>query len=251
MRLWQSRGVSGFDPVAPFYDELMRVVPYGMWADYYKLLLARQDVYPEHLLEVCCGTGKVAEELVKEGFQVSGFDLSAPMVEEARRKAAAKGLDIRYEVMDAATFDMGRTYDAAFSFFDSLNYITDPFAFAKAIKRVGAHLPSGASFIFDLNTAYAFEERMFDQRQMHPAAKLRYQWKGDWDPETKLIHVTMKFWRKGEELKIVHVQRAHSDEEVRGCLEAAGFGSVEVFHSYTLDRPRKNTDRVHYAAVKR
>lgn len=228
----------------------MRVVPYAMWADYYQLLLARQVVQPKTLLDVCCGTGQVARRLAKEGFKVSGFDISEPMIEEARRKTQAQGLEIRYEVMNAAHADMGETYDAAYSFFDSLNYITEPADLNAAMKRVAAHLPDGGSFVFDVNTAYAFEEKMFDQRQMHPAAKLRYEWKGDWDPATRLIHVDMRFWRQGEELRETHVQRAYSDSEIREMLDAAGFGCVEVFHSYTLNHPTKKSDRVHYSAIK-
>lgn len=229
----------------------MRTVPYSMWVEYFLLVLARQEAEPKSLLDVCCGTGIVAEKLTRMGYRVSGYDISEPMIREARRKAEEKKLNIRYEVMDAAEADMGETFDAAYSFFDSLNYITDPCHLRKAIARVGAQLRTGASFVFDLNTPYAFEQKMFDQRQMHPAAKMRYEWKGDWDPETRLIHVTMKFWRKGEEFEELHVQRAYADEEIRDMLGEAGFERIVCYHAYSLERPRKNSDRVHYAAMKR
>src|SRR5688500_3574156 len=104
----------------------MEAVPYRMWVGYYLLLLAHQNSKPKRMLDVCCGTGTVAELLTEEGFKLAGFDLSEPMIKEARRKAAKKNLNIRYEVMDAAVFDMGEQYESAYSFFDSLNYITDP-----------------------------------------------------------------------------------------------------------------------------
>lgn len=242
--------MASFGPIAPFYDELMRSVPYRMWTGYYLLLLSQQNFKPRRILDVCCGTGVVTEMLHREGFEMAGVDLSAPMIEEARRKAAKKKLPIRYECEDAAEMNLDDTFDAAYSFFDSLNYITDPERLNLAIQRVAAHLKPGGSFIFDLNTAYAFDQQMFDQRQNHARAKVRYDWRGNWDPIRRIIRVEMKFWRGGEEFYEEHVQRAHSDEEVREILAGAGFREVRAYHSYTLDRPRRTSDRIHYTALR-
>jgi ubiquinone/menaquinone biosynthesis C-methylase UbiE len=239
-----------FGPVAPYYDELMRVVPYRMWTSYYLLLLSVQNVVPKSVLDVCCGTGTMCEMLANEGFEMEGLDLSWGMIEEARRKAKKKGLDIRYEVADAATFEMGRTYGAALSFFDSLNNIIEPAKFQSAFHRVAAHLPPGGSFIFDLNTAYAFEARLFDQQDLRERSKLRYKWQGEWDAEARIITVRMIFWMNGEMFEETHVQRAYDEEEVRAMLAAAGFEQVRAYHSYTLDPPRFKSDRVHYSAIK-
>jgi SAM-dependent methyltransferase len=241
---------SSFGPVAPYYDHLMQAVPYRMWVGYYLLLLSHQQVRPRSILDVCCGTGTMCEMLSEEGFSVAGFDLSPGMILRAREKAAQKDLDIRYEVMDAAEFDMGQTYDAALSFFDSLNNIVQPERFQAALHRVAAHLRPGGSFIFDLNTAYAFENRMFDQQNLRKNARLRYKWVGDYDSTTRLITVDMRFWYGGEEFHEVHVQRAYAEPEVREMLAAAGFEDVRTFHSYGLDPPRPTSDRMHFAAIR-
>lgn len=242
--------MASFGPIAPFYDELMRGVPYRMWSAYYLLLLSQQGVKPKRLLDVCCGTGVLCEMLDKEGFELTGVDISLPMIEEAKRKAKSKKLEIRYFCQDAAEMELGEKFDAAYSFFDSLNYITDPVRLAMAIKQVGKHLDSGGSFIFDLNTAYAFEADLFDQRQLGQKAKVRYDWKGHWDPATSLIRVDMTFWKGDHEYHEEHWQRAYSDQEIRGMLSDAGFEKVQWFHSYTLDRPRAKSDRIHYSAIK-
>ncbi len=236
--------------MASFYDKLMSAVPYRMWVSYYLLLLAQQDAHPKRILEVCCGTGSMCELLHEEGFHMAGFDLSAPMIEQAKFKAKKRGVDIRYEVADAAEFDMGETYDAAFSFFDSLNYIIEPHRLQSAFHRVAAHLPVGASWIFDLNTEFAFEHEMFDQENLKKTADVRYKWHGEWDPESRLIHVQMKFWHAGKEVEETHVQRAHPDDEVREMLRVAGFGEIRCYHSYTLNPQRYASDRVHYTCIK-
>jgi len=188
--------------------------------------------------------------LTKEGFNVAGFDLSPGMIEAARQKAAAKKLTIRYEVMDAAELDMGDTYDSAYSFFDSLNNILDPNRLQLAFERIAAHLSPGGSFIFDMNTAVAFEEQMFDQENMRSNAKLRYKWVGDWNDQTRMITVNMRFWRGGEEFRETHVQRAYETEEVFDMLRQAGFEQIRAYHSYTLNPPRLKSDRLHYTAVR-
>src|SRR5689334_8448713 len=105
--------MQSFGPVAPYYDELMKPVPYRMWVSYYQLLLAHQMFTPRTLLDICCGTGTMCELLTDEGFTVSGFDISPEMIRMAREKASRKGLKIRYEVADAAEASLGETYDAA------------------------------------------------------------------------------------------------------------------------------------------
>ncbi len=242
--------MESFGPVAPYYDELMKSVPYRMWVSYYLLLLAHQQYTPRTMLDVCCGTGTMCEMLTDEGFELSGFDLSPGMIEVARAKAKRKKLDIIYEVFDAAEADMGETYDAAFSFFDSLNNIVDPARLQMAFNRVYAHLNPGGSFIFDMNAAYAFEQHMFDQVNMRANAKLQYKWVGDYDPETRLITVTMRFWYRGEEFTETHRQRAYSEKEIRSMLAQAGFEEVRAFTSYTLNPPRHSSDRLHFAAIR-
>jgi SAM-dependent methyltransferase len=242
--------MASFGPIAPYYDELMSEVPYDMWAGYYQLLLAQLGASPRTLLDVCCGTGNVTELLAREGFSLTGFDVSEPMIAEARRKADQKGLAIDYHVADAAELDLGRQFDAAYSFFDSLNYITEPARLEIAVAKVGEHTRKGGTFVFDVNTAYAFEKRMFDQQDTRKATRLKYKWRGDYDSQTHLIKVSMEFWYEGREFVEEHVQRAYTDDELREFLTQAGFEVAHVYESYTLDPPRKASDRLHYVALK-
>lgn len=241
---------TAFGPVAPYYDHLMSTVPYRMWVGYYLLLLSHQDVHPKTMLDVCCGTGNMCELMQDEGFQLFGVDISAPMIEEARRKAKEHFLPIEYECMDAATFELNRTFDAAFSFYDSLNNITDRNRLQMAFNSVARHLKPGGSWIFDMNTAFAFEQHMFDQQNLKPGADLRYKWVGDWDPQSRIITVNMKFWFHDQEFEEVHIQRAYEQDDVREMLLTAGFEDIHIYNSYSLDPPRKRSDRVHFACIR-
>jgi 2-polyprenyl-3-methyl-5-hydroxy-6-metoxy-1,4-benzoquinol methylase len=51
-------------------------------------------------LDIGCGTGDNAIYLAKHGWQVTGVDFVAKAVDKARAKAAANGLDVRFEQAD-------------------------------------------------------------------------------------------------------------------------------------------------------
>jgi SAM-dependent methyltransferase len=228
----------------------MSSVPYEMWVGYTRLLFAQHGAEPDTLLDVCCGTGTAADMFDEAGYEVAGFDLSEPMIGEARRKAKKTKRQIDYTVADAAELDLGRQFDAAYSFFDSLNYITDPKRLEMAIRQIGKHIKPDGLFVFDINTAYAFEQDMFTQEDLRQASKIRYKWVSEYDPETKIIRVQMKFWKGREVLEEVHVQRAHTVEEISTMLALAGFPEIHLYDSYTLDPPNRRSDRIHFAARK-
>jgi ubiquinone/menaquinone biosynthesis C-methylase UbiE len=52
-------------------------------------------------LDVGCGTGFLALELVARGHRVTGVDFAPAMIAEARRKAAARGVAVTFQEADA------------------------------------------------------------------------------------------------------------------------------------------------------
>ena len=56
-------------------------------------------------LDVGTGTGQFAVYLAKNGFEVTGVDLSAGMIEKAQHNAAQEGLPIHFQVGDAEHLD--------------------------------------------------------------------------------------------------------------------------------------------------
>jgi len=66
-------------------------------------LLAREDESggPKKALDIGCGRGGHSIELARRGWQVTGIDFVPRAIKQARKRAQAAGVSIRFEVGDA------------------------------------------------------------------------------------------------------------------------------------------------------
>lgn len=62
---------------------------------------------PSDVLDAGCGTGRVAIELARRGVRVTGADVNASMIAEARRRAP----ELDWAHADVAGLDLGREFD--------------------------------------------------------------------------------------------------------------------------------------------
>ena len=77
------------------------------------------------LLDVCCGTGQLALYFLERGFNVTGVDLSEPMIAYARQNTSAYRERAAFSVADAANFTIENPVGLAVSTFDALNHLPD------------------------------------------------------------------------------------------------------------------------------
>jgi ubiquinone/menaquinone biosynthesis C-methylase UbiE len=66
------------------------------------------------VLDIGCGTGTAAILAARAGAQVTGFDISMPMLDVAREKIAAASLADRIELIEMGISSMDRFVDASF-----------------------------------------------------------------------------------------------------------------------------------------
>lgn len=91
-----------FDNISPRYDLLNRLLSMGIdqrWRRKVVRQLARDRV--QHLLDVATGTGDLAIMASKRVPRITGVDISDGMLEQGRRKVAAKGLAGRITLQQA------------------------------------------------------------------------------------------------------------------------------------------------------
>src|SRR5881397_2630561 len=75
-------------------------------ADIHEVILERIPPRAgERWLDLACGTGAVAERAARAGADVTGVDLAPALIDTARERAAAQGLEIDYRVGDCEHLD--------------------------------------------------------------------------------------------------------------------------------------------------
>ena len=121
-----------FAPLGPSYDRAGAALSLGQDPRWRRFLVSRLPP-PGHVLDVATGTGLVAAELSRRGFEVTGVDQSSEMLAVARRRfgdtielveASADSLPFADRSFDHLTF----TY--------LLRYVDDPEATLAELGRV-------------------------------------------------------------------------------------------------------------------
>lgn len=91
-------------------------------------------------LDVGCGIGRWSKELAARGHEVTGFDLSPYMIEQARRQAGGR---CAFEVGDVAALRLNRRFDFILCV-TVVQHVTDSARALESIRRLAEHLtPSG------------------------------------------------------------------------------------------------------------
>lgn len=140
-----------FDRVAPTYDATFGVNAVGRLFRYvFQERLLRVFPSGARLLDLGCGTGEDALFLASRGRRVVGVDVAPAMVEEARAKAARRGVEsdtVRFETSSLEQLDaLGSAFDGAYSDFGALN-CADLQAAGRALARA---LRPGAPLVLSL-----------------------------------------------------------------------------------------------------
>jgi SAM-dependent methyltransferase len=120
------------------------------YADDLKFLLAEAKKARGPVLELACGTGRLTIPLKKAGVDVTGLDLAAPMLAQARAKAAASGVKINFLRGDARKFRLGKRFKLIFMAFNSMQHLGRREDIEGLFACVRRHLAPGGRFLFDV-----------------------------------------------------------------------------------------------------
>lgn len=102
------------------------------------------------VLELACGTGRLTLELARAGIDITGLDVSSPMLGQARKKAAKEGLEADFVLGDARSFRLKRKFRLIFIPFNSMQHLADRDSLERFFASVRAHLAPGGRFMLDV-----------------------------------------------------------------------------------------------------
>ena len=144
-----------YSVIAPLYDRI-NGDQYPLYASFLQEAFRRYArISVREVLDLGCGTGRIAALLADAGYDLVALDNSPEMLNIARENNAGKNTLLLCQ--DMRSFELYGTVQATYSSFDCLNYLRTTEELRKVFTLVHLYLEPGGVFVFDVNTPYRLE----------------------------------------------------------------------------------------------
>lgn len=261
MRLMTTAGDSAeraFEAMAPVYDDFTAHYEYEFWTAELLKVLERDGLQGRRLLDVACGTGKSFLPMLPRGWEVTGYDISASMLELARRKV---GESTRLEVADMREMPRFGEFDLVWALDDAINYLLSDRELEHALGGMRASLAPTGLLLFDVNEMALYHALCADSFEVERNGRLLV-WQGE---QTDRVSPGSTFdfscfeapssaegdRGTGESGNAsFHRQRHFSEAEVLTAIDRAGLDCLNVYGQSTDGIPSQPLDNsVHTKAI--
>ncbi|MFP7297561.1 class I SAM-dependent DNA methyltransferase [Neobacillus niacini] len=245
-----------YEQFAYLYDELMQDAPYDEWVRFVTEKLNKYQVNGKNLLDLACGTGELSVRFAKEGFSVTGVDLSADMLSVAQAKGQEEGMNIPFFEQDMTNLEGHGEFDIIGIFCDSLNYLKSDEDVIHTFASACSHLKDNGLFIFDVHSVYKISELFIDQTFTLTDDHLSYIWNSFAGELPNSVEHELSFFvldehsGKYDRFDELHYQRTYPVEQYSEWLERAGFELLEICADFLDSKPQDDTERIFFIAKK-
>jgi cyclopropane fatty-acyl-phospholipid synthase-like methyltransferase len=201
------------------------------------------------VLDVPCGEGRLALQLAALGLRVTGVDITLPLLEDARRKAAERRLEVTWEHRDMRDLPWREAFDGAFCFWGSFGYF-DEQGNADFLTAVARALKPGARFLVEMHVAETLLPR-FQERSWHRVGETLMVQARRYDHVRSRINVEWTFIKNGEVVERRSSIRIYTYHELCRLLEEAGFTACEGYDGASEAPFQLGSQRLVLVATKR
>lgn len=204
--------------------------------------MAQAEKYGGPLLELACGTGRVAIPLAGKGYSLVGIDVAQSMLNEGKKKADPS-LKIEWLLGDIRDFDLRREFPLIIFPFNALCHIETWQDFASLLKCIGKHLKEEGRFIIDVfNPSLEVLNRSEDlwyphSVYSHPEGDktIKGEERNRYNRATQINSIEIAFNSPGEpETRETLTMRIYYPQELDALLYYSGFEVVEKYGDYDL-----------------
>lgn len=182
------------------------------------------------ILDLCCGTGQLVQQLVVKGYQVTGLDGSEAMLSYARDNVP----EAQFILSDARFFELPSSFDAVVSTSASFNHVINLEELKLVFQNVYAALRANGLFVFDMNLEERYQSTLWNG-YMQGDIKDDYAWamKQRYCPDEKIGQIqTTTFqliegnWHRRDSSWLV---KGYSQSDIQSLLENVGFREISVY----------------------
>jgi cyclopropane fatty-acyl-phospholipid synthase-like methyltransferase len=201
------------------------------------------------VLDVPCGTGRIAVELAARGYRMSGIDLVDRFLEEGRARAAARGIEVDLRSGDMREPPLGdERFDGALCFWGSFGYFDEAGNAAQARAACSALRPGGR-YLLDVATVETVAAH-FRPRHWFTSGGVTVTVENAFATGTSRIETDWTFHRAGQDDQTRHTSvRLYTLHELTDLLRDAGFAAFEA-RDDALDPFELGAERLWLVATK-
>ncbi|MDT9025437.1 class I SAM-dependent DNA methyltransferase [Rossellomorea yichunensis] len=246
-----------YERFAYVYDYLMQDVPYDGWLEFVNKQAKAYSIQGGKVLDIACGTGELSLRLVRDGYDVTGVDLSQDMLMVAQEKAFEMNVKINLFQQDMSKLDSLGEYDLITIFCDSLNYLEDEKDVKNTFESVYAHLKHDGLFLFDVHSIYKMTQIFINQTFTLSDDHVSYIWDCFPGEVPNSVEHELTFFVKDEEtnqyerVEELHKQRTYPILTMKEWLEDAGFEVLNVSADFTQEAPTDHSERIFFTCKKK
>jgi SAM-dependent methyltransferase len=225
------RHVEAYSRLAGVYDEIVIDPCHDNWASFLHELWSADPDGVRSVLDLCCGTGLLAGELISRGYRVVGVDASDAMLTLARERL---GHEVTLSRMTLPDLAVEGVFDAAVCTSDGLNYLT-PDELRLTMGGVAGCLRPAGWLVFDLHTDSMMNFTIANPSVAGQTAGNDFVISSVVDPAARTCDTRIELTqpREGDPFSEQHRQYFHADADVRTSLQDAGFAVTAVEEEYT------------------
>ena len=232
--------------LAEWFEYLNDDCGYENWSQYF---ITKLKAYPMKTgLDVGCGGGWFTRAFQRAGYQMTGLDVSAKMLDFAQQTALKEGVRSEYLLGDITKFKSHKKFDFATAINDCINYVPKT-KLDNAFKNVRAALAKGGIFLFDISSEKKFKEKIANTVSVDDRDEVTYMSFNKEEEDGVTMEVTLFSRRKDglyERLDEVHRQYCYTEEEMLSALQRNGFTVLGV--EGHLGEDKQTSDRILFIA---
>ncbi len=238
------------------YDEINKEIDYAAWACFIDRLAVKfYGKRPELALDLGCGTGSMTLELSRLGYDMTGVDISPEMLDVARGRAEAEGLDgkILWLMQDMTAFELYGTVDLAVSCLDCINHLTKREELMKCLLLVHNYLSPNGIFIFDINGRAKFEKVYADNSFVYETDEGVVVWQNSYNERSRLCDFYITAFSEDADGRYsrsdaVERERMYTLGSIKRALSEAGFEFLGAYSDFELSAGDDTSERIYVAA---
>jgi ubiquinone/menaquinone biosynthesis C-methylase UbiE len=243
-----------YQQFAYLYDELMADAPYSKWLSFIKNAVSAYHPNTIRLLDVGCGTGSMPILLAKEGFEVTGVDLSSDMLMVAKEKADNENVTLTLFQQDMRELEGLGAYECVTVLCDSLNYILTEEDVKQTFLSAWNHLEPNGLFIFDVHSIHKVNDIFIGSTFGSNNEELSYIWQCYQGEYENSVEHDLSFFilnkNNYERYDELHIQRTFSPKDYSRWLNECQFEVLSITADFEDQIPKEQSERILFIAKK-